>query len=108
MAVAPAPHISVGARLGYQLRRVPKVAWALVAALVIGITVVVLASVFDWSGRSTVAVAAVCAFVFGVIAGPLAFSRPQRAVTLSRVPEGGPFLPSGEATRTTVSRTNDH
>ena len=109
MAVAQysAPPAKRLARAVGLVRRVPRVAWALLVVLAIGIAIVVLGSAFDWSGKTTIAVAGVSAFVFGALLGPFAFSRSQQRVTISRqVPEAGAFLPTGETTRTTVTPTN--
>jgi hypothetical protein len=107
MAVAhPAPRAR--SRIGERLAHVPRMAWGIIAGLLVAAAVVVFSSAFDWSGRTTVAVAGGCAFAFGVLVAPLAFGRAQRSFTLTQAAQTGAFVQTGETTqgpRVTVRRT---
>jgi hypothetical protein len=97
----PAPPVT-SRRQGLRALRlfgtVPALGWSLIAAGATAAVVLGLATALDWTGRTTLAVGAICAFVFSMIVGPLLFSRPRRSVALTRTSPEGSFLPSGETT----------
>jgi hypothetical protein len=71
---------------------------AIGAGVLTALVVLALALGLNWSGSTTLIVGAVCAFVFSMIAAPLALSRPRRSSYSGATHEGTIIISSTQRT----------